>query len=243
MKVRRAINWKICADPANAGLGAGWQNDVPPEATNAPVPGIIQQIFPDYHGIAWYWCELGEWPVPAGHRALIRFESVDYAARVWVNGQEIGAHEGDGVPFELDATEFLNAGRPNLVAVRVINPAREPIDGLVLAEVPHSNKAVAGEFRPGAGYNSGGIIGEVVVRVEPDTRLLDVFVRSHLGTGVISVDVAVRSAGPTAPTDGCGRPGERRQYRVPCRPCPRPRERRRVEQRRAACPRRAAGAT
>ena len=122
MKVRRGVNWKICADPANAGLGAGWQNDIPLEATKAPVPGIIQQIFPDYHGIAWYWCELGEWPVPAGHRALIRFESVDYAARVWVNGQEIGAHEGDGVPFELDATEFLNAGRPNLLAVRVDQP-------------------------------------------------------------------------------------------------------------------------
>ena len=199
MKVQRASNWKICADPANAGLVVGWQNDIPLEAIEAPVPGIIQQIFPDYHGIAWYWCELGELPIPPGHRALIRFESVDYAARVWVNGQEVGAHEGDGVPFEFDASEFLNAGGPNLLAVRVINPTREPIDGLVLAEVPHSNKALADDFRPGAGYNTGGIVGEVVVHIEPPVRLLDVFVRSQLRTGVMSVDVEVSPAAASGP--------------------------------------------
>ncbi len=44
-----------------------------------------------------------------------------------------------------------DAERANLLAVRVINPTREPIDGLVLAEVPHANKALAGDFRPGAG--------------------------------------------------------------------------------------------
>jgi hypothetical protein len=198
--VRRAAHWKICIDPSNGGLGANWQSAIPPQAVDAPVPGIIQQVFPDYQGLAWYWCELAPMLVPPGHRVLIRFESVDYAARVWVNGHEVGVHEGDGLPFELDATPFLSPERPNLLAVRVINPTRQPIDGLVLAEVPHANKTVASEFRPGQGYNVGGIVGDVVVRVEPTTRLLDVVVRAQLATGVISVDTTVPpelTAGPS----------------------------------------------
>ena len=137
-----------------------------------------------------------------------------------MNGQEIGAHEGDGVPFELDATEFLNAGRPNLLAVRVINPTGEPIDGLVLAEVPHSNKALADDFRPGPGYNFGGIVGEVVVHIEPAARLLDVFVRSQLGTGVISVDVEASNAAASGPPMVVERPCQRRQHRFPRRRTP-----------------------
>lgn len=36
-------------------------------------------------------------------------------ARVWVNGREIGWHEGPFVPFELDVTDAIQAGRNSLV--------------------------------------------------------------------------------------------------------------------------------
>jgi hypothetical protein len=168
------------------------------------VPGLIQQVFPDHHGVAWYWCELAPVPVPTSHRALIGFESVDYAARVWLNGHEIGSHEGDGMPFELDATEYLEPEGVNLLAVRVVNPTGVPIDGLTLTEVPHANKTLPGEFRPGWAYNFGGITGEVVLHVEPAARLLETVVRSRLESGVISVDVTVARATPAVP--GTGRP-------------------------------------
>jgi hypothetical protein len=173
---------------------ANWPDRVPDHAVAAPVPGIIQQVFPDYHGVAWYWCELAPVPVPTAHRALLGFESVDYAARVWVNGHEVGSHEGDGVPFVLDATEYLVPEQVNLLAVRVVNPTGEPIDGLTLREVPHANKTLPGEFRPGWAYNFGGITGEVVLHVEPEVRLVEAVVRSQLATGVISVDVTVSNA-------------------------------------------------
>ena len=77
MQVRRLVGWKICADAGNQGVEAGWHSAVPQLAVDAPVPGIIQQVFPDYHGIAWYWCEVAPFSVPAGYQALLRFESVD----------------------------------------------------------------------------------------------------------------------------------------------------------------------
>ena len=193
MNLRRARGWRICLDPANEGLAGNWCSRVPDEAVAAPVPGIMQQVFPDHHGVAWYWCELAPLPVPPGHRALVRFESVDYAAKVWMNGYEIGSHEGEG-PFELDATEQVQTERANLLAVRVVNPTGEAIDGLVLSEVPHANKTLAGEYRPGWAYNFGGILGDVVVHVEPEARLLDVVVRSQLATGLISADITVSAA-------------------------------------------------
>jgi beta-galactosidase/beta-glucuronidase len=131
--------------------------------------------------------------IPPGHCALVRFESVDYAAKVWLNGYEIGSHEGEG-PFELDVTERVQPERANLLAVRVVNPTGEAIDGLVLSEVPHANKTLPEDFRPGWAYNFGGILGDVVVHVEPEARLLDVVVRSQLATGVITVDVTVSPA-------------------------------------------------
>jgi hypothetical protein len=125
---------------------------------------------------------------------LVRLESVDYAAKVWMNGYEIGSHEGEG-PFELDATVQVQTERANLLAVRVVNPTGEAIDGLVLSEVPHANKTLPADFKPGWAYNFGGILGDVVVHVEPEARLLDVAVRSQLATGLISADVTVSPAG------------------------------------------------
>ncbi len=96
MDVRRAVHWKICADPDLEGLDANWPRAVPSQAVAAPVPGIIQQVFPDYQGVGWYWCEVAPFAVPPGHRALVPFESADYAARMWMNGHKIGSHEGHG---------------------------------------------------------------------------------------------------------------------------------------------------
>ncbi len=204
MRVHRPRCWLIRTDPGNAGLAAGWAARIPDGAAVAPVPGIIQQVFPDYHGVAWYWCELPAVGLEADERALLRFESAGYGATIWLNGEEIGAHEGELVPFELDATDALLAGQANLLAVRIVNPAGEPIDGLVLSEVPHSNKALPEQYRPGWGYNAGGITGEVVLHVEPATRLADVFVRAELATGVVLVEVRVAGPGGDGSDRGVG---------------------------------------
>ena len=63
---------------------------------------------------------------------------------VWLNDVPVGGHEGGETPFMLDITEAVKAGRTNRLAVRVLNPKAEPIDGIVLAETPHRNKVPAG---------------------------------------------------------------------------------------------------
>jgi hypothetical protein len=90
--------WELARDPGNIGLAERWFERRHAEAQPALVPGIIQPIFPDYHGVAWYWhifrllgdgrWELGardeQTPSPISYipspRYLLRFGAVDYLA-------------------------------------------------------------------------------------------------------------------------------------------------------------------
>lgn len=54
-----------------------------------------------------------------GRRVKLLFDGVYSGAEVWVNGHQIGYHEGGFAPFELDITSVVNIGGDNLLAVLV----------------------------------------------------------------------------------------------------------------------------
>ena len=81
---------------------------------------------------------------------------------------EWGGHEGGETPFEVDVTKAVRRGRQNLVAVRVLNPTNEPIDGVVLGQTPHDNRRIPHKF--GAAFNIGGITGPVELVIVPAVR-------------------------------------------------------------------------
>ena len=85
--------------------------------------------------------------VPARFRSwIVRFESVNYRATVWLNGREIGSHTGEYLPFEF-ALKGLRPGVNRLV-IRV------------------DNRRDTGDLPPGNGgwWNYGGINQEVYLR-------------------------------------------------------------------------------
>lgn len=47
--------------------------------------------------------------------ALLRFGAVDYFAKIWLNGQYLGCHEGGFTPFFFDVTDILKAGENELI--------------------------------------------------------------------------------------------------------------------------------
>lgn len=181
--------WRIGTDPNNTGKKERWYQRSPGrDAPAIPVPGIIQQVFPGYHGVAWYWLEFIPETVPDDlERCSIHFGAVDYYAEVWLNGVRLGDHEGGETPFCLDASSALKPHSQNLLAVRVINPTTEPIDGFVLKEVPHSCKVVP--YRVGAAYDHGGIVLPVEMCIQSAVRIVDVFVRPDPKTGTIILKV------------------------------------------------------
>ena len=71
--------WLLAVDPKNVGREEKWFDKAPAEVKPARVPGIIQEAFPGYHGVAWYWREFTPAANPhAGGRYLLRFWNADY---------------------------------------------------------------------------------------------------------------------------------------------------------------------
>jgi hypothetical protein len=192
--------WLLAVDPKNVGRQEQWYRAARPDAKPAQVPWIIQDPFPGYHGVAWYWREFtaAENPHAAG-RWLLRFWAVDYKAEVWLNGTRVGEHEGGETPFILDVTDALKPGAANLLAVRVLNPTNTPIDGIVLNETPHRNKVLP--YSSGSAWDQGGIIDSVELLAAPAVRIDDLFVQPDPKTGLIRIQATVRHAGK-APARG-----------------------------------------
>ena len=191
-------DWLLATDPDNVGREQQWWNAPRAAAKTTKVPWIIQDAFPEYHGVAWYW---RDFVMPentrAGGRYLLRFWAVDYKAEVWLNDVRIGSHEGAESPFVFDVTHAAKPNTSNRLAVRVLNPKQEGrIDGLVLEEIPHRNKGIP--FSYGGIGNKGGIWDSVELMLVPETRVEDVFVRPNWKTGEIHVQANLHNASERA---------------------------------------------
>ncbi len=73
--------WSISTDPQNAGRDQKWFAHVQTGAKPTRVPSIIQEVYPLYHGVVWYWVEFTPDANPYQNgRSLLRFNAVDYLA-------------------------------------------------------------------------------------------------------------------------------------------------------------------
>ena len=187
-------DWKLATDADNKGRDEKWFVAPRPEAKPAAVPGVIQEVFPSYYGLAWYYKEFTPPQNPhADGRFLLRFRAVDYKADVWVNGKPVGSHEDGEEPFVLDITDAVKPGAKNILAVRVLNPTHTPIDGITLAttargakDLPHHN---------GMAWSFGGILDSVELLVSPAVRIEDLYVIPDWKTGDIRFEANIRNMG------------------------------------------------
>ena len=78
----------------------------------------------DYLGTAWYQTSFALPWGWRGQRIYVRFNSVNYMAEVWLNGERVGEHEGGHLPFVFDITDRVQ-DEGNVLVVRV-NGELEP---------------------------------------------------------------------------------------------------------------------
>ncbi len=113
--------WDFSFDPQDAGRANGWQRGF--QGRPIAVPASWNDQFDegrDYLGAAWYQTHFD---LPWGwdmnkQRIVLRFNSVNYLAEAWLNGECLGSHEGGHLPFEFDAMSYLRS-EDNLLVVRV----------------------------------------------------------------------------------------------------------------------------
>jgi hypothetical protein len=180
-------DWLLAPDARNVGWTEKWFRQPRAEAVKTRVPWVIQDAFPGYHGVAWYW---REFTVPVnphpGGRYLLRFWAVNYRGDVWVNGRYAGGHEGGEMPFTLDVTDMLHANQSNRLAVRVVDPRYDAaIDGINRYEAPR---------RGGPAMQHGGIEDSVELIVAPSARLADVYVKADPVSGSVEIEATVENS-------------------------------------------------
>ncbi|PYU66058.1 MAG: hypothetical protein DMG49_23000 [Acidobacteria bacterium] len=184
--------WATITDPDNVGREQAWFRTPPSGTKSTRVPSIIQETYPAYHGVVWFWRDFQ----PQAHpyrdgRYLLRFNEVDYLADVWLNRQHLGQHEGADTPFVFDATTAIRPRQPNHLVVRVLNPGDVPIDGYVLAETPHLDKMV--KYVNGGVQDYGGILEPVELILTPAIRVTDIHVVPNWKTGAIQIHTTVHN--------------------------------------------------
>lgn len=82
------------------------------------IPGAWNSAEPElryYDGLIWFQRRFDVPAVKPGERSFLRFEAVNYRAYVYVNGKEVGRHEGGFTPFVLEVTDALRAQGNRLV--------------------------------------------------------------------------------------------------------------------------------
>ncbi len=186
--------WRVAVDPNNTGREEKWWQQARPEAKPVRVPGVYQEVWPGCHGVAWYWRDVTVPVNPqADGRYVLRFWQVDYLADVWVNGVHVGRHEGGEEVFSFDVTEAAKPGAVNHIAVRVLCPGDQAIDGMTRLNTPQRGRAC--RTSPGGEYQCGGLIDSVELLVVSAVRVENLFVRPDSATGAIRVSANIRNAG------------------------------------------------
>lgn len=121
----------------NDGDDAAWRSGFPdPRDITVPFPpesvasGIDE---PGFHPVVWYSRRLTGADLaaagysPAQPRLVLHFGAVDHRARVWIDGQFVGEHEGGHTPFAFDVTEVLTAD-PDAEHTLVVRAEDDPLD-------------------------------------------------------------------------------------------------------------------
>lgn len=120
--------------------------------------------------------------LPGGHRAVLAFQCVDYIARVYVNGNYVGGHEGLFAPFSFDVTDYLQEKNElvviceNDIPILGVGPVLDG-DKIYAATGPGWDDPAVGWHHCPAG---AGIFGKVTLECRPEIYIDDIFVRPDI---------------------------------------------------------------
>lgn len=185
--------WDFKTDPDGVGEHEGWFNGLT-GARPIAVPGSWNEQYEDlynYLDLAWY---VKRTYVPAGwqgQRVFIRVGSANYHGTVYVNGTQVGTHEGGHLPFAFEITPLLKWDAENVIAISVENelqPTRVPAGNMTTALGSFASfPRTTFDFFPFAGIHR-----PVVLYTVPQTYIEDITTVTGLDGAGGTVTVTAR---------------------------------------------------
>ncbi|MGJ5816103.1 glycoside hydrolase family 2 protein [Paludibaculum fermentans] len=194
--------WQFRLDPANSGLQQKWFSTPDPFPDKIAVPGAWQaqgfgpaspQLRHSFEGTAWYRRSVD---VPAnwtGQRTILRLGGAHRRVTLFVNGVELGGHDGFSAPFEFDISSAIRPGAANSIVLRIENPP------VAIEASPDLQKPLMPTGMLNYIGNWGGIFGSVELASEPRIRLSSVLVTSDTSRRRVSFRIRVDAPGQNRP--------------------------------------------
>jgi beta-mannosidase len=140
--------WRVTQDVRQLGEQSGWYKpDFPADWQQidrlvhlqlllAPQPYFGRNL--RYFNDAPWWYRTEFSTAEISSLATLRFEGVDYFAKVWLNGTFLGEHEGYADQFDFEVGKLLRKDKPNVLVVEVSSPwdhryamSKEPVFSVV----------------------------------------------------------------------------------------------------------------
>jgi beta-galactosidase len=138
--------------------------------------GMLNE-YSTYTGKAWYRKHFdlpSSWQLSANEKVRLKFDGVYHIAKVYLNGEYLGRHQGGFTPFEFEVSHLLKKGQANVLAVEA------------------DNSAIVG-----ATWNWGGIIRDVSLVKTADVRVKYQYVHANPdltnGNAELSLKVRVKN--------------------------------------------------
>lgn len=176
--------WEFQFDDQNIGLSQDWNDGrflagqiTVPFGYQTELSGINDKSI---HECVWYarsFAVPDEWK---GYDLLLNFGAVDYEATVWLNGREVGTHQGGHVPFQFEISPYIKAGL-NRLTVRVVDrqDLQQPRGKQSYTGLPHSIDY----------YCTTGIWQTVWLERAPAIRIEAIRAITHAESNRVTLDV------------------------------------------------------
>ena len=192
--------WRFAIDPTNQGEADRWfgpdLDDRRWDRVDVPHCWPLDPRY-QYTGRAWYRRTFPASGSIEGRHARIEFGAVFARARVWLNGTELGAHEGGYTAFGFDVAHALVSDKPNVLVLEVDN-------SWSTKTMPGARPGTEPTARVYPWWDYGGIVRPVALVVSPAVYIQKQRVTAIPdltgGTADVEVTTWLRNTTPRAAT-------------------------------------------
>lgn len=180
--------WKFKVDKEKKGEENNWHNGFDSDIEIA-VPGSWNEQLEElgllhYMGTCWYSRKITLPENLTGGKIFLRFGSVDYFSKVWVNGKLAGENNIGFMPFEFDLNGLAEVGKEAEIIVMVNNELTgETIPQGISSEQYQNENRLREETNPPARFDFspfGGIHRPVRVIALPKSHVSSVIIDSQI---------------------------------------------------------------
>jgi hypothetical protein len=186
--------WAVLNDQAGIGVSLPatveeyYFNKAPARTAASTSPSEIVAVEGYYQGVSWWYRPFTPPALRPGERLVIHFPAARLRSEVYVNGRLVAYTIISEAPFTADATDAINLGGKNLLAVRITNPGGR-LDWMDFLTMTW------GKYTLPATHAFGGLAGGVEIQVRAPVSVSDLAVFNKPDPRSVHVQAEIASTG------------------------------------------------